>query len=632
MFTLSYTGKSSLINRPPTKIALLSIFARHGGRFHQPFKPTVTLSVSQVRYYFYFPQSWEELIQRFQSARQERIIKVQFLRDHWRHLARDKRAQIQARGNAFLNRRQNSMAARKVTMKQRRDALQLHVRRKWQDRRVTLADNARSLTEDVRHLWHQTTKQYDQYRLRRAAAKTYTTTHTITEYSEQDWFDADGRPLTSRDRVGRFVNPWQSESTGGLQSLANIIKWRWYRLQREYQQYGWQCVVPKNLRSRQLAMRSESCRPQQHDGLVATEPFLEPMTLPPPPDDSSIKHNQLLFTWIGHSTCLVQQGSIRVLTDPIFSDRSSPWQVPLIGIPRDVPPSCTIAELPDTIDICLLSHDHYDHLDKNSVKQLRHKVGLWIVPLGIAEWLQEKAHIPSHQIVELEWWESVRLKRRRRQASTVLSWKAVEFACLHDGPMHPARLRTQYQRTNSTTTTPTLDQHLSDEEESIWVTCLPAQHWCSRTQFDRNYRLWCSFHVLFPNQGTFYFGGDTALPTDFPLFEQMSDYLAAPIDLAALPIGAYAPEFFMRDAHMSPSEAVRVHDALQVKKSIGIHWGCFPLSEEPMDEPPLLLRAAAGEKDFTTIPFGGTVSVLCSDETSEEIGRGDEHDDGAVEL
>jgi N-acyl-phosphatidylethanolamine-hydrolysing phospholipase D len=104
---------------------------------------------------------------------------------------------------------------------------------------------------------------------------------------------------------------------------------------------------------------------------------------------------------------------------------------------------------------------------------------------------------------------------------------------------------------------------------------------------------------LFPNQGTFYFGGDTALPTDFPLFEQMSDYLAAPIDLAALPIGAYAPEFFMRDAHMSPSEAVRVHDALQVKKSIGIHWGCFPLSEEPMDEPPLLLRAAAGEKDYT---------------------------------
>jgi N-acyl-phosphatidylethanolamine-hydrolysing phospholipase D len=165
---------------------------------------------------------------------------------------------------------------------------------------------------------------------------------------------------------------------------------------------------------------------------------------------------------------------------------------------------------------------------------------------------------------------------------------------------------------------------ISDDERcnptfpSLWISCLPVQHWGSRTFFDRNYRLWCSFAVFFQQKHQctkrFFFGGDSALPTTFPLFQQIRDFVGGSVDLAAIPIGAYEPSFFMREAHMNPEEAVFVHQVLNSRQSVGIHWGTFPLSEEPMKEPPVRLQQAlkvAGFVDgsFTTLQVGEAITV-----------------------
>lgn len=304
-----------------------------------------------------------------------------------------------------------------------------------------------------------------------------------------------------------------------------------------------------------------------------------------------VSASEIHVTWLGHATCFVRQGDLRILTDPIFSERASPYQNTPVGIARDVPPVYGANDLPN-IDLCLISHDHYDHLDRDSVLQLKDKVGKWIVPTGVGDFLQEQCGIPRRSIVELEWWESVKLQRKKDGA-----WKAVQFTSVGDTPVHPARVF------------PSTPDH-------VWLTCCPAQHWASRTFFDRNFRLWCSFCLFLP-RGTFYFGGDSALPPEFPLFEQISEHVG-PVDVAALPIGAYEPDWFMKDSHMNPAEAVLVHRKLRARKSVGIHWGTFPLSEEPLGDPPLRLRREAEKAlvDFVTVPHGASVSVKC-DEVEE---------------
>lgn len=402
---------------------------------------------------------------------------------------------------------------------------------------------------------------------------------TLTEYSEAAWFDDAGRPLTSQDETGRFVNPWLSQSSDGVHSLTSIVKWRIERLQREWAQHGWDWFRQKVL------------------GLVMPS-ALPAIPCPTPTAPTPILANfdtttmdKVRLTWLGHSTCLIQNAEMVILTDPIFSVRSSPFQNLPVGCARQIPPALTIDELP-AIDVCLVSHDHYDHLDKPSVFQLADKVGLWVVPSGISAWLQEKCDIPADKVVECEWWESVRVER----SPCTGQWQEMERENTVSRPVHPAAAGSTPQPPNS-----------------LWLTCCPAQHWASRTYFDRNFRLWCSWAVFFPSRANFYFGGDTALPPQFPLFEQISDYLG-PIDLAALPIGAYEPAYFMHASHMDPHEAVFVHKALRVRCSVGIHWGSFDLAEEPMDEPPELLRQAVQEEtdqvvDFMAIPNGASIEM-----------------------
>lgn len=262
-------------------------------------------------------------------------------------------------------------------------------------------------------------------------------------------------------------------------------------------------------------------------------------------------------TWIGHATLLVQAGGLSVLTDPVFSERASPLQI--MGPKRAQPPGVALDDLPP-IDVVVTSHNHYDHLDRSSVALLHARSGgktLFLVPLGLKPWMEK---LGITQVVELDWW----------QHHTVAG---VEF-------------------------------HLT-----------PVQHWSARGLGDRSETLWGGWAVL----GTdlhWYFGGDTGYSKDFVdtrthFAERQSAEQGGGFDLALLPIGAYAPRWFMREQHANPEEAVQIHLDLGAKRSVGMHWGTFALTDEPLDQPPIDLaqaRVAKGisEETFSVLKVGET--------------------------
>jgi len=253
-------------------------------------------------------------------------------------------------------------------------------------------------------------------------------------------------------------------------------------------------------------------------------------------------------TWIGHATLLVRIGGQNVLTDPQFSERASPLS--FMGPRRAVPPAIPLADLPH-IDVVVVSHNHYDHLDRDSLVGLNAQAGgppLFLVPLGLKPWLAEQG---ISNAVELDWWRH------------------------HD-------------------------------HRGLRLYLLPVQHWSARTPFDRNETLWGGWLVDHPTF-RFFFCGDSGYSPDF------KDIAArfAPIDLAAIPIGSYEPRWFMRTMHANPEEAVRIHQDLKARHSLGMHWGTFPLTDEPLAEPPRKLAEALAQADvspqrFFLLKFGET--------------------------
>lgn len=263
-------------------------------------------------------------------------------------------------------------------------------------------------------------------------------------------------------------------------------------------------------------------------------------------------------TWIGHATALVQANGLNVLVDPIFSERASPVQI--FGPKRAQPPGVAMADLPD-IDAVLISHNHYDHLDRISVAQLDEKakaVGkttLFIVPLGLKAWFNS---IGIDSVVELDWWEHQAVK-------------GVEF-------------------------------HLT-----------PVQHWSARSINDRSATLWGGWAVLGADFH-WYYAGDTGYSRDFAdtakhFAARQTAALGGGFDLALVPVGAYEPRWFMSQQHVNPMESVRIHQDVGAKRSIGVHWGTFALTDEPLDQPPrelALARQALGvkETDFGVLAIG----------------------------
>ncbi|HEU4622889.1 MAG TPA: MBL fold metallo-hydrolase [Burkholderiaceae bacterium] len=230
-------------------------------------------------------------------------------------------------------------------------------------------------------------------------------------------------------------------------------------------------------------------------------------------------------TWIGHSTVLMQLAGINVLSDPQFSERASPFS--WIGPKRRTLPAMSMDELPP-IDVVVISHDHYDHLDKASVLGLAARFDpLFIVPLGMDVVLRDWG---VTKVKALDWWQHERV------------------------------------------------QSVAGRE--IEVHAVPLHHWSSRTIFKRNATLWAGY-VIRSVDFSFFFAGDTGYSNDFERIGQKF----GPIDMALIPVGAYEPRWFMKPQHVNPEEAVRIHRDVRAKRSIGIHWGTFELTTEPIDAP-----------------------------------------------
>lgn len=260
-----------------------------------------------------------------------------------------------------------------------------------------------------------------------------------------------------------------------------------------------------------------------------------------PPNLSQIHHpgESAQMTWVGHSTFLLQYRGINILTDPVFSERCSP--VSFAGPKRYTPPALSLTDLPK-IDLVVISHNHYDHLDRSTVNFLGSQP-MWAVPLKNKEWFVKEG-IGEEQIIELDWWESHTL-------------------------------------------------------ESFSVMATPAQHFSGRSLTDQSKNLWASW-VIQLGDWKIWFGGDTGYnPYQFKEIGQKQ----GPFDLALIPIGAYDPRFFMKTVHVNPEEAVQIHEDLGSHYSIGMHWGAFILTSEPVDEPPKRLLAALKEKSIAPEKF-----------------------------
>lgn len=238
----------------------------------------------------------------------------------------------------------------------------------------------------------------------------------------------------------------------------------------------------------------------------------------------------LAVSWLGHSTALVEIDGYRVLTDPVWSNRCSPSDV--VGPQRLHPPPIHLEGLP-AVDAVVISHDHYDHLDIDTVLALAHtQRAPFFVPLGVGAHLRAWG-IPEHRIVELDWQES---------------------AQVHD----------------------------------LTVACVPARHFSGRF-LERDTTLWASWALVGPNHRV-YFGGDTGYTGSFAQIG--ADY--GPFDLTLLPIGAYNAGW--PDIHMNPEEAVRAHLDLTDGGAgllVPVHWGTFRLAPHPWAEPVERLLAAA---------------------------------------
>ncbi len=267
------------------------------------------------------------------------------------------------------------------------------------------------------------------------------------------------------------------------------------------------------------------------------------------------------LTWVGHSTFLVQLEGRNFLTDPIFTDRASPAY--FAGPKRVTPPGLALHQLP-RIDAVLISHDHHDHLNARSVRGVLARARaagepdpLFIVPTGLGKWFRKRGF---PRVEELGWWER-------------------------------------------------LDGSAAPELGTLRVHGTPAQHWSQRFPWIVNRTHWSGF-VVEGAGGKLFFPGDTGYSRDFADIRERLGAMTA----ALLPIGAYEPRWFMEPMHTNPEDAVRIHRDLGAALSVAMHWGTFPLTDEPFDEPPRRLREAqreAGvpEEAFWVMGHGETRSL-----------------------
>ncbi len=248
----------------------------------------------------------------------------------------------------------------------------------------------------------------------------------------------------------------------------------------------------------------------------------ESLSNPEPSTISDRVNEGIRATYINHATVLIQVDGLNILTDPSWSERASP--VTFAGPKRIRPPGIAISDLTE-IDLVLISHNHYDHLDTATLRQLRqqqNKEPVIVSGLGNAALLRSLGY---NQAIELDWSDST----------------SVESTTVH------------------------------------FVEC---QHRSARGIFDQMRTLWGSF-VIEISQGNIYFAGDTGYS---PHFKEQGERFGS-FALSILPIGTYEPRWFMKDIHLNPEEAVQAHIDLNSEQSLGMHFGVFQLTWEPVDQP-----------------------------------------------
>ncbi len=273
------------------------------------------------------------------------------------------------------------------------------------------------------------------------------------------------------------------------------------------------------------------------------------------PDFSQVKEG-MKCTWIGHATCLLQVGGFNILTDPVFSQRCSPvqWAGPL----RYVPPICKIRDLPP-IHVVLISHDHYDHLDWNSILVIeQHFKPIYACGLELGSWFIKEANVSKERVFEFDWWQTQ-----------------------------------------------------SFFENKCQIQFLPVQHWSKRQIINDDCRTLSGGFSVQVDGLKFFFNGDTGYNEE--LYEEIGER-CGPFDLAAVPIGAYQPRLVMKIQHVDPDEAFLIHQKIKSKRSVGIHHGTFILTDEPVKEPSERINKLTAENPeippFTAINHGSFLSVF----------------------
>lgn len=272
---------------------------------------------------------------------------------------------------------------------------------------------------------------------------------------------------------------------------------------------------------------------EERGNWVAMKPTSEktdPVQLDQDSDDS--------LAFVNHSTFLIQLDGKNILTDPIWSDRCSPFQ--WAGPKRLRPPGMAFEDLPK-IDIVLLSHNHYDHLDIHTVRRLKKMFNpLFITSLGVGNFLTRKG---ISNVTEIDWWESI-------------------------------------------------------STHNLNIMATPANHFSGRGIFDRDTTLWSGF-TIDNSQKKVYFTGDSGYSS---IFKEIGQKIKD-VDVALIPIGAYEPRWFMSPIHVAPDEAVQIHLDIMPRQSYAMHFGTFPLANEGSGQAEKELKAALNEAGLSSESF-----------------------------
>ncbi len=304
-------------------------------------------------------------------------------------------------------------------------------------------------------------------------------------------------PVTDHFDGKKFINPGNAQAKG----LTDVFKW--------------------------MMQRKQGPWTEKKESAYGAKP------------ESIITHG-VKITFVNHSTFLIQIDGKNILTDPVWSERTSPFD--FAGPKRMKQPGIRFEDLPK-IDYIILSHNHYDHLDINTIKKIYkvHQPKI-ITPVGVKSFLDNNEITTA---TDLDWWQEVSIS------------------------------------------------------DSLSIQSVPAQHFSGRGISDRDATLWCGYVIKNP-QGNIYFAGDTGY-NEFT-FKEIGKR-CAPISVALIPIGAFKPAWFMSPIHCSPAQAVQIHFDVNASQSIAAHFGTFPLADDGEDEPTTELAEALKQANLVKEKF-----------------------------